>query len=144
MTNTGPARRGLRRRAPWTMAALAALVTAGAAPAQTVLDTQTGKASWYGEGFDGKSTASGEPFNSDYPVAAHPDWPFGTVVRVTNLDNDRSLEVRVVDRGPSDKRVDEGLVMDVSLGAAKVLGFVDDGVTDVRLDVLEWGEPAVK
>jgi rare lipoprotein A len=104
------------------------------------LTTQNGKASWYGEAFDGKPTASGETFHSDYPLAAHPEWPFGTQVRVTNTDNERTLVVRVVDRGPADALREKGVIIDLSLGSAKVLGFVDDGVTDVRLEVLEWGE----
>ncbi len=107
---------------------------------QPVLQNQTGKATWYGKGFDGKKTASGEKFNSDYPIAAHPRWPFGTVVRVTNLENNRTIKVRIVDRGPSKTQQKKGVIIDLSLGAAKVLGFVKKGLVKVRVDVLKWGK----
>ena len=110
------------------------------ADGQTVLATQTGKASWYGKGLDGRKTASGEKLNSDYPVAAHPTWPFGTVVRVTNLANNRALKVRIVDRGPAKARQRKGIIIDLSLGSAKVLGFVKKGIIKVRLEVLKWGK----
>jgi rare lipoprotein A len=92
-----------------------------------------GMASWYGPGFDGNYTASGEVFNQYALTAAHRTLPFGTRVRVTNLDNGRSVVVRVNDRGPfvGDR------VMDLSRGAAQILGTVSSGVSSVRLDVLE-------
>ena len=108
--------------------------------AQAFLETETGKASWYGKKFDGRKTASGEKFNSDYPTAAHPSWPFGTVVKVTNLTNDRSIKVRINDRGPTRAVRSKGVIMDVTLGVAKVLGFVKRGLTDVRVDVIKWGK----
>lgn len=117
------------------------LLTGGPAVAEQVLETEQGKASWYGKGFHGKKTASGVKFNSDHPVAAHPEWPFGTEVRVTNLNNDKAIKVRIVDRGPSKKSRKKGVLIDVSHGVAKVLGFVDKGVTKVKLEVLRWGKP---
>lgn len=92
---------------------------------------QQGIASWYGPGFSGNPTASGEIFNpSDY-TAAHHSLPFGTQVRVTNLDNGRSVVVRVNDRlGHS------GRVIDLSTGAARALGMINAGLANVRLDVL--------
>ena len=72
-------------------------------------------------------------------VAAHPSYPFGTVVRVTNLANKRQVEVRVVDRGPASGPRAEGVLIDVSSGAAESLGFVRKGRTRVRLEVLRWG-----
>ena len=72
-------------------------------------------------------------------VAAHPTYPFGTVVRVTNLANKRRLDVRVVDRGPASGPRKEGVVIDLSSGAAANLGFVRQGRTRVRLEVLRWG-----
>lgn len=117
-----------------------ALFLSMSASGQAPLEELESKASWYGKKFDGRKTASGEVFNSDYPIAAHPKWPFGTRVRVTNLDNDKSIEVRIIDRGPSKAVRKKGVSIDLSLGAAKVLGFVDDGITDVKLEVLEWGE----
>jgi rare lipoprotein A len=92
-----------------------------------------GQASWYGPGFDGNYTANGEVFNQYALTAAHRYLPFGTKVRVTNLDNGRSVVVRINDRGPfvGDR------VLDLSRGAAQILGTVSTGVSSVRLDVLE-------
>jgi rare lipoprotein A len=92
-----------------------------------------GMASWYGPGFDGQYTANGEVFNQYGLTAAHRYLPFGTRVRVTNLDNGRSVVVRINDRGPfvGDR------VLDLSRGAAQILGTVGSGVSSVRLDVLQ-------
>jgi rare lipoprotein A len=92
-----------------------------------------GMASWYGPGFDGAYTASGERFNQYDLTAAHRYLPFGTKVRVTNLDNGRSVVVRITDRGPfvGDR------VLDLSRGAAQIIGTVGSGVSPVRLDVLQ-------
>jgi rare lipoprotein A len=92
-----------------------------------------GMASWYGPGFDGAYTASGERFNQYDLTAAHRYLPFGTRVRVTNLDNGRSVVVRITDRGPfvGDR------VLDLSRGAAQIIGTVSSGVSPVRLDVLQ-------
>jgi rare lipoprotein A len=92
-----------------------------------------GEASWYGPGFDGNYTANGEVFNQYALTAAHRYLPFGTRVRVTNLDNGRSVVVRINDRGPfvGDR------VLDLSRGAAQILGTVSTGVSSVRLDVLQ-------
>ena len=65
-------------------------------------------------------------------------------MRVTNLANGKSLQVRIIDRGPSKRRRRKGVIIDVSRGAAKVLGFIKQGVTQVRLDVLKWGAKKVK
>jgi rare lipoprotein A len=73
-------------------------------------------------------------------VAAHPTYPFGTVVRVTNLANNRRIVVRVVDRGPASGPRAEGVVIDLSSGAAENLRFVRQGRTRVRLEVMRWGE----
>lgn len=89
---------------------------------------QVGTASWYGEQYDGKTTASGEPFDMYDFTAAHPTLPLGTYVRVTNLQNGRAVIVRVNDRGP----VVNGRIIDVSYNAARVLDF--KGVQRVRLD----------
>jgi rare lipoprotein A len=69
-------------------------------------------------------------------VAAHPTYPFGTIVRVTNLGNGRSATVRILDRGPARGN---GVIIDVSRGAADKLGFIREGRTRVRLEVLRWG-----
>jgi rare lipoprotein A len=73
-------------------------------------------------------------------VAAHPSYPFGTVLRVTNVTNGRAVEVRVVDRGPSRGPRDDGVIIDMSYGAAGVLDFVREGRTRVRVEVLRWGD----
>ena len=104
-----------------------------------VLEVKQGLASYYGPGFDGKRTASGTTFDQNEMLAAHPTYPFGTVVRVTNLANKRQVVVRVVDRGPAKGPRAEGVVIDVSAGAAKDLGFIRKGRTRVRLEVLRWG-----
>ena len=102
----------------------------------TVLEVRQGLASYYGPGFEGKKTASGIAFDKTAMVAAHPTYPFGTVVRVTNLANKRQVLVRVVDRGPAKGPRAEGVLIDVSSGAAAKLGFLRQGRTRVRLEVL--------
>ncbi len=93
----------------------------------------SGMASWYGPGFDGASSASGEAFNQNALTAAHRDLPFGTQVRVTNMDNGMSVVVRINDRGPfaADR------IIDLSRGAASVIGLVQSGVAPVKLEVLD-------
>jgi rare lipoprotein A len=98
-------------------------------PAPAVI---TGRASWYGEPHHGRLTASGEAFNMNALTAAHPTLPFGTRLRVVNLDNDREVEVRVNDRGPSTP----GRMLDLSYAAARALGAVGAGVIPVRATVL--------
>jgi rare lipoprotein A len=72
-------------------------------------------------------------------VAAHPTYPFGTLLRVVNLNNGRSVQVQVLDRGPARGPRAAGVVIDVSQGAAESLGFIRAGRTRVRLEVLRWG-----
>lgn len=91
----------------------------------------TGMASWYGPGFEGAMSASGEPFNQHALTAAHRTLPFGTIVQVTNLDNGRTVSVRINDRGP----FSGGRVIDLSTGAARVLGLIQSGVAPVRIEV---------
>jgi rare lipoprotein A len=73
-------------------------------------------------------------------VAAHPSYPFGTVLRVTNVTNGRAVDVRIVDRGPSRGPRADGVIIDVSYGAAGALDFVREGRTRVRVEVLRWGD----
>jgi rare lipoprotein A len=101
--------------------------------------TQTGLASYYGPGFEGKETASGETFRSREMTAAHPSYPTGTLARVTNLENDSMVYVRITDRGPTDENVAEGVIIDLSKGAAKKLGMVKDGRVPIKIEVLRWG-----
>ena len=91
--------------------------------------SQLGVASWYGEEFQGTPTASGEPFDMNGLTAAHPTLPLGSKIILTNLNNHKSLVLRVNDRGPN---VADRLV-DVSRAAAKRLGFLGAGVTRVRV-----------
>jgi len=114
-----------------------------AVPAKPEIRSQTGKtqpyqigtASWYGEYFDGKQTASGEDFDMYDMTAAHPTLPLGSYVRVTNLRNGRAVVVKVNDRGP----IVQGRIIDLSYGAAQVLRFEDHGLQKVRLDVVKRG-----
>lgn len=115
-------------------------VASQAAPPKPVLATQTGLASFYGTRLQGQETASGEKFDRRELVAAHPTYPFGTIVRVTNLENGRSVELRIIDRGPARKHQAEGVIIDLSTRAARTLGFLHDGLAQVRVDVLEWGK----
>jgi rare lipoprotein A len=93
---------------------------------------EVGTASWYGEYFQGKETASGEPFDMQALTAAHPTLPLGSFVRVTNLRNGRAVVVRINDRGP----VVEGRIIDLSYNTARVLGFEERGLQRVRLDLV--------
>lgn len=92
----------------------------------------SGMASWYGPGFHGNRSASGEVFRQTAMTAAHRTLPFGTLVRVTNVNNGRSVIVKINDRGP----YSGGRVIDLSAGAARLLGITQSGVAPVRLDVL--------
>lgn len=92
----------------------------------------SGKASWYGPGFHGRLTANGERYNQNALTAAHRSLPFGTRVRVTNLNNGRSVVVRINDRGPFIR----GRIIDLSAAAAHNLGMVHHGVVPVNIQVL--------
>ena len=96
---------------------------------------QVGTASWYGEYFDGKPTASGENYDMYDMTAAHPTLPLGSYVRVTNLRNGRAVVVKVNDRGP----IIEGRIIDLSYGAAQALQFQQRGLQKVRLDLVKKG-----
>ena len=94
---------------------------------------QVGAASWYGQQYHGKITASGEPFDMYDFTAAHATLPLGTFVRVTNLNNGRTVMVRVNDRGPFVR----ARIIDVSYNTARILDFLKDGVQRVLLDFEE-------
>ena len=95
--------------------------------------SETGEASYYGGHHHGKKTASGERFDQNGLTAAHRTLPFGTQVRVTNLNNERSVVVRINDRGPFVR----GRIIDVSRAAAERLGMLRAGVVPVRIEVLD-------
>jgi rare lipoprotein A len=116
------------------LAVAIAASAAGVAQAENAEDplTQVGVASWYGPGFHGRLTASGERFDQQAMTAAHRKLPLGTRVKVTNLENDRFVIVEINDRGPYIR----GRVLDLSKGAARSLGMVEDGLAEVRIEVL--------
>jgi peptidoglycan lytic transglycosylase len=101
--------------------------------------TEDGVASWYGgrDGFEGKPTASGEIYDSSLLTAAHRELPLGTVVDVTSLDNDKTVRVRINDRGP----FVFGRVIDLSRAAAEKIGLIGPGTGPVRVTVVTAGVP---
>lgn len=101
---------------------------------------QFGLASWYGPGFHGEETASGETFDQREMVAAHRTLPLGSVIRVTNLENGRRVTLRVIDRGPYGPNFRKGTIVDVSRGAARRLRFIRAGLVRVRIDVISAPE----
>ena len=101
-------------------------------PAEDFEYSETGIASWYGPNFHGKKTANGEDYNQNDLTAAHRTLPMPSAVRVTNLENGRSLVLRINDRGPFAR----GRIIDVSRRGAQLLGFEKNGVAKVRVDVL--------
>ena len=98
----------------------------------TLAAEQVGLASWYGADFQGKPTASGQIFDEEKLTAAHRTLPLRSRVRVTNLENGRSVEVRINDRGP----YVQGRVLDLSTRAAKALGMHKEGLALVRIELL--------
>lgn len=93
---------------------------------------QKGKASFYSKKFHGRKTAGGERVDSESYSAAHRSLPFNTMVEITNLDNNRSVVVRINDRGPFSK----GRVVDMTYAAAKALGMIQRGIANVKLRVV--------
>lgn len=102
----------------------------------SIAQVQTGKASFYADRFEGTPTASGQKYSPGKLTAAHKTLPFGTRIKVTNLANDQSVEVVINDRGPyvGDR------ILDLSKSAAEKLGFVNQGIADVRLEVIDPGD----
>lgn len=92
---------------------------------------EVGEASWYGPGFQGNETASGETFDQSKTTVAHPSLPMGTQATVTNLENNKKVEVRINDRGPymGDRAID------LSRAAARKLGMEEDGTTQVKIEI---------
>jgi rare lipoprotein A len=100
-------------------------------------ETQTGLAAYYGPKLRGHITASGERYNPGAWTTAHQTLPFGTMVRITNPKNNRSVVLRVNDRGPTQP----GRIVDVSLRAARTLAIRRGGMVEVRLEVVEAAKP---
>lgn len=94
--------------------------------------TETGVASWYGHPYHGRPAADGEIYDMEKMTAAHRTLPFNTWVRVTNLDNGRTVEVRIIDRGP----FVDGRIIDLSHAAAREIGLIGPGLAKVRIDVI--------
>ncbi len=96
---------------------------------------EIGEASYYANEFNGKKTANGEIYDMDNLTAAHPYYPFNTIVRVINLSNNKSVEVRINDRMPYFK----GRIIDLSYVAAKKIGMINSGIQKVKIVVVKWG-----
>jgi len=101
-----------------------------------VLESSIETASYYADEFNGKKTGNGEIFDMNDLTAAHISYPFNTICRVTNLKNQKSVIVRINDRKPNTNN----RAIDLSLGAAKEIDMINNGLTEVRVDILEWGE----
>ena len=123
--------------------AVALLLSACAAPrsSQTGIDRsyfrEEGIASWYGKAHQGRKTASGERFDMNAATAAHKSLAFGTIVRVTNLDNGRTTKVRINDRGPYVRN----RIIDLSAQAARDLGMRENGIARVRIERVPSDQP---
>jgi rare lipoprotein A (peptidoglycan hydrolase) len=134
-----------RARGSWLLWSLVAvmmlvLVLGRTLESRTRRPVEVGFASWYGPGFHGEETASGEVFDQREMVAAHRTLPLGSVIRVTNLENGRRVTLRVIDRGPYGRNFRRGTIVDVSRGAARRLRMVQDGLVKVRIEVMKKGD----
>jgi rare lipoprotein A len=103
-----------------------------AAPAPPAGSTEHGVASWYGKPYDGRAAADGEIYNMETMVAAHRTLPFQTMVRVRNLNNDKTVDVRIIDRGP----FVGNRIIDLSHAAAVAVGMIGSGIAQVELTIL--------
>lgn len=139
-----------RPRRRFTLAGVLLAVLVGIAGAQTASPVdhihsrpaahrhhwyEFGIASWYGKFFQGRTTASGEPYNQNAMTCAQRTLPLGSLLRVTNLRNNRSVVVRVNDRGP----VPQDRVIDLSRAAAERLGFSQKGLAPVKIELIQTG-----
>jgi rare lipoprotein A len=107
-------------------------VPRGPSPAASIGQTETGIASWYGNPYNGRRTASGEIFDMEQLTAAHRTLPFNTWLEVTNLSNGKQVDLRITDRGPFIK----GRILDLSLGAAREIDMIREGIVRVRIKVI--------
>ena len=107
-------------------------MTAASAPAPQIHSEETGLASWYGHPYHGRAASNGEIYDMEKLTAAHRTLPFGTWVHVTNLANNKSVDVRIIDRGP----FVNGRVIDLSHAAAQAIDLIGPGVAEVRLNIL--------
>jgi|SRR5690606_14695692 rare lipoprotein A (peptidoglycan hydrolase) len=104
------------------------------------LETIVGTASYYGKKFNGRKTANGEIFDMNDLTAAHGSYPFNTLIKVTNLNNEKSVVVRVNDRKPEFKN----RIIDLSYGAAKELDMIGKGLAKVKLEVISFGTSVIR
>ena len=102
-------------------------------------DANEGIAAYYSDGLDGRTTASGVPYDKSAMTAAHRKLPFGTVVRVTNLINRRTVQVTITDRGPFS---DRDRIIDLSRAAAEQLDMIVDGIVPVRIEIVSMRKKA--
>ena len=123
--------------APAAPAPAAPAASTGGALTGAVGETQTGLAAYYSQRLNGRRTASGERFNNGAMTTAHQTLPFGTKVKITNVKNNKSVVLRVNDRGPTQPN----RIVDVTRAAAQRLGFVRSGMTEVKLEVVEAAKP---
>ena len=107
-------------------------MAASAASPRQIRSGETGLASWYGHPYHGRAASTGEIYDMEKLTAAHRTLPFGTMVHVTNLANSKSVDVRIIDRGP----FIEGRVIDLSHAAAQAIDLIGPGIAQVRLDIL--------
>ncbi|MCC7464926.1 MAG: septal ring lytic transglycosylase RlpA family protein [Saprospiraceae bacterium] len=112
---------------------LLTLVSLSVMSAFALIQDEIGKASYYADSLHGRKTASGEPYDKNAFTCAHKTLAFGTKIRVTRLDNQKSVVVRVNDRGP----FVEGYVTDISRAAAESIGLIREGVTRVKIEIVE-------
>ena len=115
------------------------LVAPPAPVTRKILETEKGEATFYADLLDRKRTASGELLDQHAMVAAHKRYPFGTVLRVTAPETGKSVQVRVIDRGPYAHGKRYPAILDLSRAAARRLGILEMGRALVVVDVLEWG-----
>lgn len=118
------------------LASSTALVHTKTASAKSLSGKQVGTASFYSDRFHGRRTANGERYDKNELTADHPNLPFGTVLRVLNLHNHRSVEVRVNDRS----HLPRGRILDLSKRAARELGIVSRGIARVAIEVVQQGD----
>lgn len=107
-------------------------VTAAPASIPQIRSGETGLASWYGHPYHGRAASNGEIYDMEKLTAAHRTLPFGTMVHVTNLANNKSVDVRIIDRGP----FIDGRIIDLSHAAAQAIDLIGPGIAQVRLDIL--------
>jgi rare lipoprotein A len=108
------------------------VTTAAASLPPQIRSEETGLASWYGHPYHGRAASNGEIYDMEKLTAAHRTLPFGTLVHVTNLSNNKSVDVRIIDRGP----FIDGRIIDLSHAAAQAIDLIGPGVAQVRVDIL--------